>query len=64
MAHLNGGTTGGKNGSVLLNGSTVHSHDSGDRLIGGTGHDRFFANLAGKKDKSMAWNQGELVTEI
>jgi phospholipase C len=46
MAHLNGGATGGLNGPYLLNSSTVSHDDSRNRLIGGSGHDWFFAHLA------------------
>jgi Ca2+-binding RTX toxin-like protein len=66
LAHLNGGATGGKNGSFILDETTVDRDDAGpDDLTGGKGKDWFFAHLAGKKkDKIHGMMPGEIVTEI
>ena len=45
--HLTGATTGGLNGSVLLNSTTVHDDTDEDKLTGSSGIDWFFANLSG-----------------
>jgi Ca2+-binding RTX toxin-like protein len=46
VAHLTGATTEGRNGSYLLNASTVHSNGGGNVLTGGAGLDLFFGSLA------------------
>ncbi len=45
-SHLTGATTGGLNGSVLLNSITVHDDTDEDKLTGSSGIDWFFANLS------------------
>ena len=45
--HITGTSSGGLNGSVLLNSSTVHDDLSQDKLTGSSGIDWFFANMSG-----------------
>jgi phospholipase C len=61
MAHLDGGASGGLNDSYLLDSSTVHSAGARDKLIGGDGHDWFFAHLNGRhRDRIFDPDQGEI----
>jgi hypothetical protein len=59
----------GRNGSYLLNASTVHASGAGDQLDGGPGMEWFFANLDGigndgVKDKLDGAKPGEVITHI
>jgi phospholipase C len=65
MAHLNGGVTGGKNGSFILDATTVHDDGVVDDLTAGSGADWFFAHLTGRnKDKLHKLKAGDVVTNI
>jgi phospholipase C len=66
VAHLDGGATGGRNGTLILDQTTVHRDDAGpDDLTGGTGMSWFFVHLLGRKrDRIHGLQPGEIVTEI
>ena len=56
VAHLNGTTTGGKNGAYLLNTSTVFTDNKKDTVIGNpdvNALDLFFVTLTGKKKDKL-----------
>src|SRR5205807_1100027 len=61
IAHLAGSTSGGLNGSSLLNASTVQGNDLADNLYGGAGMDWFFAGMT---DVLFNTTTGEVVTPI
>ncbi len=61
IAHLTGSTSGGLNGSYLLNASTVQGNSLADNLYGGAGMDWFFAGMA---DVLFDTTTGEVVTPI
>jgi hypothetical protein len=59
----------GRNGSYLLNTSTVHDSGAGNQLDGGPGMEWFFANLDGidnngVKDKLNGAKSAEVITRI
>jgi phospholipase C len=68
VAHLNGGATGGKNGSFILDETTVTHGKGGSELEGTEGNaaqNWFFARLTGKKkDEIEGLNPGEIITDI
>ena len=61
IAHLNGSSGGGLNGTYLLNTSTIYSNGLADNLYGGAGLDWYFAGVLG-----LLFNQttGEVITTI
>jgi hypothetical protein len=61
IAHLNGSTSGGLNGSVLLNSSTVHADGQVNNLYGGPGLDWYFAGVL---DVLFNKAPAEIVTSI
>jgi Ca2+-binding RTX toxin-like protein len=46
VAHLLGSASGGRNGSVVLNATTVHADNASELLVGLTGLDWYFAGLS------------------
>jgi hypothetical protein len=67
VAHLNGGASGGQNGSYVLDNSTVQSHESPDVINHSTGggQDLFFADLFGNNtDTINGIVPGEIVIDI
>ena len=57
----------GRNGSYVLNASTVHDSGAGDQLDGGPAMDWFFANVSGNngvKDQVNGTRPGEVITPI
>jgi phospholipase C len=67
VAHLNGGATGGQNGSYVLDNTTVQSHGGQDVLNHSTdgGQDLFFANLfGGQTDTVDGIVPGEILIDI
>ncbi len=58
VAHLLGTLGGGLNGSYVLTSTTVKEDSSRDRLLGGTGKDWYFRNIAG-----ATVSQRDLVTD-
>ena len=61
VAHLNGSMSGGLNGSVFLNPSTVHADGMVNDLYGGTGQDWFFAGML---DVLLIKRPGDTITQI
>lgn len=58
--HLLGSVAGRKNGSALLNASTVHDDAQEIKLTGGSGLDLYFVSLSDKitgkkKDETVVW---------
>jgi phospholipase C len=65
LAHLIGTTTGGQNGSSVLNSATVFDDGMTDLLFGGSGQNWFFARRTGpNRDYLFGVKQGETVTDI
>jgi Ca2+-binding RTX toxin-like protein len=65
VAHLSGGATGGKNGSYVLDDTTVHHVGGPSQLKGGMGRDWFFARLTGRRHDTLQHvKPGEMVTNI
>jgi Ca2+-binding RTX toxin-like protein len=65
LAHLQGSTAGGANGTTLLNTSTVHDNGAVDLLFGGLGRDWYFAhNTPGHRDHVLGRKSNEVVTTI
>jgi hypothetical protein len=66
-AHLQGGAAGGRNGTYVLDNTTVQSHEGQDVLNHSTGGsmDLFFAHLFGlKRDTIDEVMPGEIINEI
>jgi MBG domain (YGX type)/Bacterial Ig-like domain (group 3)/Putative Ig domain/PKD domain/RTX calcium-binding nonapeptide repeat (4 copies) len=61
VAHLTGTLAGGKNGSWLLNSSSVHDDSSVDVLTGGPGRDLFFQSLG---DVTLLLQSREKVVKV
>ncbi len=61
IAHLTGSTSGGLNGSYLLNTSTVHGDGMVNNLYGGAGMDWYFAGVL---DVLFNRASGEVVTQV
>ena len=61
IAHINGSSTGGLNGSVFLNSSTAHADGQVNDLYGGAGLDWYFAGVL---DVLFNKATGETVTQV
>jgi Ca2+-binding RTX toxin-like protein len=61
IARITGSMSGGLNGSVFLNSSTVHSDGMVNKLYGGPGMDWFFAGML---DVLINKTSGEIITQV
>lgn len=61
ISHLNGTTTGGRNGTDVLNATTIAANSAADHLTGGSGLDWFLANA---NDVVTGRKAGDTVTNL
>jgi len=61
IAHLTGSSSGGLNGSYLLNRSTVHADAAVNYLYGSAGWDWYFAGIP---DQLFNKTFGEVITQV